>query len=193
MNNGVNSIGFVRKCNIFLSLIFVLFMMISEVAASQDGGWTGNVNVFLGAKVLDEDEWSSVEDQGVIGLQIDFRPRSWPVNIVIDLLGAYEEKDYGGEDLSVKYESITSEFNVGVRKIWERFAYVRPFIGGGLSFIHREFSVEASFQNKFTYDDDAAGLWFGGGVYWTLAGHFNIGLKVFSANIALFGFDDNAR
>ncbi|UCD83984.1 MAG: hypothetical protein JSU92_11955 [Deltaproteobacteria bacterium] len=188
MKKGIESVGFVRRCYILLSVTFVIFIMSHGTATSQESGWTGNVNVFLGAKALDEDDWYPVEEQGEFGVQIDFRPRSWPVNLVIDLLGAYGEDD----SLGVKVESITSEFNIGVRKIWEQFAYTRPFIGGGLSFINGEFSVEA-FDIKVTDDDQGAGLWLGGGVYWTI-GHFNIGLelKASAAEITLFGIDVNA-
>ena len=43
-------------------------------------------------------------------------------------------------------------------------------------------------------DDTALGLWIGGGVYWTPAEHFNIGLeaKYSNAEVTLFGVDANA-
>lgn len=188
MKNEVKSVGFVRRWCIFVSVSLMLLMINSEVTASEQGGWTGNVNVFLGGKALDEDTWTPAEEQAEGGIQIDFRPRSWPVSLVIDLLGAYGEETLSG----TKVESVTSELNIGVRKIWEQFTYVRPFIGGGISFIHGEFSVEA-LGNK-VYEDDGAGLWFGGGVYWTLAKHFNIGLELkgSAAEVTLFGIDANA-
>ncbi|UCD85691.1 MAG: hypothetical protein JSU92_05725 [Deltaproteobacteria bacterium] len=180
MKKGVDSIGFVRGCNILLPLIFLLFMASSVAADSQDDGWTGNVNAYLGSRAHDGDEGFVTEGQRLISIRIDFRPRSWPVNIAIDLLGV------GVGDSGTETEIKTYELNAGIRKIWERFVYTRPFIGGGLSYIRREFGTEA-FGNE--YLDQGTGLWFEGGVYWTLAGHFNIGMKMFSSDITLFGND----
>ncbi|UCD85654.1 MAG: hypothetical protein JSU92_05540 [Deltaproteobacteria bacterium] len=183
MKNQVESVGFVRGCFIFASVLSMILMMSSDVNAFL----TGNVNVFLGGKTLD-DSWEPAEQQAEIGLQVDFRPRSWPINFVIDFLGGYGE----GTLLGIECKSTTSEVNIGVRKIWEQFVYVRPFIGGGVSFIHGEFTG-VPFGIEITDDDDGVGGWLGGGVYWTLAEHFNIGLEAKGsiAKLTLFGGDVN--
>lgn len=191
MKSEVKSVGFVRRCCIFVSVSLMLLMISSGVAVSKEGGWTGNVNLFLGGKGLNEDHWTPAEAQGEGGIQIDFRPRSWPVSLVIDLLGA------GGKPEGSEFESRTSELNIGVRKIWEQFTYVRPFIGGGVSFVHGEMKgkmVDGVVEVGSSDEDDGAGLWFGGGVYWTLAKHFNIGLeaKLSAAEVTLFGIEANA-
>ena len=91
--------------------------------------------------------------------------------------------------MNIKFESKTSELNVGIRKIWDRSRHVRPFIGGGIAFITGEFSGFG-----LSDDDSATGFWIGGGVYWTLAEHFNIDLeaKSSSANVTLFGVEADA-
>ena len=38
--------------------------------------WTGNVNFTLGAKSLDKDDWAPVEDQGELGINVDFRKQA---------------------------------------------------------------------------------------------------------------------
>ena len=62
-------------------------------------------------------------------------------------------------------------------------------IGGGISFINGEFSAP-----WISDDDNGVGIWLGGGVYWTLAGQFNIGLeaKFSTADVTLFGVDADA-
>lgn len=149
------------------------------------GDWTGNINALLGAKALDEYEWEPADEQYEFGIELDFKQQSWPVSIAIDYLSGSGDGIFGG----IKFESETSEFNLGVRKIWDTFPTIRPFIGGGIAFITGEFSGLGLSQK-----DDAVGFWFGGGVYWTLAEHFNIGLegKYSSADVTLFGVNADA-
>jgi hypothetical protein len=176
---------FVSRWCIFLFFISIITIAGSEISALGQSDWTGNVNFFLGAKALDEDEWEPGEEQTEFGVEIDFRQQNWPVSIAIDLLFAADEDDFAGFDV----ESKTSELNIGVRKIWDKSPLVRPFIGGGVSFITGEFEAFGVSE-----DDSAMGLWIGGGVYWTLSEHFNLGLelKVSSAEVTLFGVDANA-
>jgi len=151
--------------------------------------WTGNVNVFLGAKALDEDDWTPVEDQAEVAIEADFRERPWPLNMVIGLRGASAEEDLGG----VKVESTTSELSLGVRKIWDSSPHVRPFVGGGLSLISAEIKGSTVFGSA-SLSDSAPGLWLGGGVYWALTPHFNLGfdLRFSSATVTLGGIDGEA-
>jgi len=176
---------FVSRCCIFFFFISIITIAGSEISALGQSDWTGNVNFFLGAKALDEDEWEPVEEQTEFGVEIDFRQQNWPVSIAIDILGAADDNTFAGFDV----ESKTSELNIGVRKIWDKSPIVRPFIGGGVSFITGEFEAFGVSE-----DDSAIGFWLGGGVYWTLSEHFNLGmeLKVSSAEVTLFGVDANA-
>ena len=166
----------------FLVIACFLFS-IPKLAICAD--WTGNLNVLLGSKVLDEDQWEPADEQSEFGIEVDFKKQSWPVSIAIDFLSASGEGTLWG----IKAESETSELNVGVRKIWDKSPHVRPFIGGGIAFITGEFSAFG-----LSEDDSATGFWIGGGVYWTLAEHFNIGLeaKSSSANVTLFGVEADA-
>ncbi len=177
---------FVARCCILVFLISIITIAGSEMSAFGQSDWTGNVNFFLGAKAL-EDEWEPAEDQVEFGVEIDFRQQSWPVSIAIDLLVAAGEDDF----LGINVESRTSELNIGVRKIWDKSPQVRPFIGGGISFISGEFEWKTI---GISEDDSAMGFWLGGGVYWALSEHFNLGLELKSsyAEINLFGLDGNA-
>ena len=158
-------------------------------ADSSADGWTGNINFFLGAKVLDEDDWEPVDEQAEIGFLLDFKGKSWPVSIAVDLLGSYAEDDVYGVDI----EGSTAELCFGVRKIWDSFEHVRPFIGGGIAFIWAEVEGER-WGFSVSDDDTATGYWIGGGVYWTLAEHFNIGFDVrwSKAEVTLFDVDGEA-
>lgn len=177
---------FAARCCLFVFLISIITIAGFKTSAYGQSDWTGNVNFFLGAKAL-EDEWEPTEEQTEFGVEIDFRQKDWPVNIAIDISGASGEGSIGIFD----YESRTSELNIGVRKIWDKSPQVRPFIGGGISFISGEFEWSSLGTSE---DDSAMGFWVGGGVYWALTEHFNLGLelKVSSAEITLAGLDVNA-
>lgn len=127
-----------KKVTVSVIMCFLLSIPSLAICGLNSGpdGWTGNVNVFLGAKALDEDEWEPTEEQSEFGLELDFKQQSWPVSVAIDVLRGSGD----GTHLGIKFESETSEFNIGVRKIWDQYPQVRPFIGGGISFIRGEFS-----------------------------------------------------
>ena len=162
--------------------------------ASAQESLTGNVNLFLGGKALDEDDWAPVEDQGEAAIEFDFRPRPWPINMVLGIRkssddGTAFDPIFGSADV----EGETSEFNLGIRKIWEELPYIRPFIGGGLALVDAEYKASFSFGSA-SDSDSALGLWLGGGVYWTVADHLNLGvdLRFSGADVTLFGVDGKA-
>jgi len=169
-----------KKIAFLIIVCFWLSVPGVAISGSSPGDWTGNLNFFLGAKALDEYEWEPADEQDEYGVEVDFKQVGWPVSIAIDFLSGSGKGTYWGD----KFESKTSELNVGVRKIWDVFPLVRPFIGGGISFITGEFSGPG-----LSDDDSSAGIWIGGGVYWTLGKNFNIGLegKYSTADVTLFG------
>ena len=159
-----------------------------DEAGSND--FTGNINLRLGSKSLDEDDWGPVEDQTEFGLEVDFRGQDWPVSIAMGISTSSDEGDYDGMDI----EGETDEFYIGAKKIWEsESSIVRPFIAGGICLIRGEF--EGSYWGESVSDDDSSlGIWIGGGLYWTLGESFNIGLdlKYSDAEINLYDVDGNA-
>jgi len=120
---------------------------------------------------------------------VDFKQDQWPVSIALDFLVSVDETTVFGANV----EAITSEFNAGVRKIWEvSGSPIRPYIGGGLAFVNAELTVTDFFT--VVDDDRGTGIWLNGGVYWTLGQSFNLGLDVrySDADVTLFGVDAKA-
>jgi hypothetical protein len=176
-----------RNWRSFLKLILVpAIAWVGVSAESAQADLTGNVNLFLGAKGLDEDDWAPVEDQGELAVEFDFRERTWPLNVVVGLRGAHDEENLGGGTI----ESSTSELSLGVRKIWDSAVYIRPFIGVGLALIGAEQKTPAGTSSS----DGAPGIWLGGGVYWALTPNFNLGfdLRVSGAEVTVAGVDRQA-
>ena len=152
-------------------------------AAAEETGWSGNVNLFLGAKALDEDDWSPADEQREFGGEVDFKLRNWPVSIEVDYLGASGKGTiYDPFWGAIKAESETSELNVGIRKTWDGFPSFRPFIGGGASFAKA--TIKASLLGVTVQDSGSGtGVWVGGGAYWTLNEAFNIGFELRSSSV----------
>ena len=168
-----------------LILALVLSIFYVPTVFAEQTVWTGNANVFLGGKFLDDDEWEPADDQLVLGVQLDARPQDWPVNLALDIRYGFGDGNFFG----VEFESNILEFDLGVRKIFEQHPILRPFIGGGLSI------VEAEFSGLGLSDDDVGiGFWIGGGFYLLLQEHFNIGLdlRFSTADVTLFGVDADA-
>lgn len=117
-------------------------------SASQAADWTGNINAFLGQRLLDESllEDAKVDEQDQFAVLIDFRPSAWPINFAIDILRS--EADESAFDpftgLSASIELEFTEVQLGVRKLWDRSRTVRPYIGGGLSYVTADISASVS-------------------------------------------------
>ncbi len=176
-------------------ILAVAFVALPYDAFAQQSGSTGNVNLFLGGKALDEDDWEPADSQGEIGIEVDVRPRDWPISLVIGLRGGADEADVFDPVLgSATFESSTSELNVGVKKIWEPAGTpLRPYVGGGLVYATAEATLKTAFGDV-SEDDSGVGFWLGGGLYVTLAEHFNLGvdLRFSRAEVTIFGVDAEA-
>jgi opacity protein-like surface antigen len=169
-----------------LAVILVLFV---TNAYAQESTYTGNVNFLLGQKSLESDDWSPLEDQFAFAVLVDFKQAHWPVSIALDFLGSYDEQT----QLGIKLEGTTSEFDAGVRKIWQvSGGSIKPYIGGGIAFINAE--IKAIDFVTVSDDDNSVGYWLNGGIYWTLGLHFNLGvdLRYSDADVTIAGVDGEA-
>ena len=172
------------KNNIIVTVLLLLGMAVHSY------GWaSGNVNFLLGTKSLEKDDWEPLDEQVAFGVLVDFKQPTWPISIAIDLLGSLDEETL----LGIKTEASTTEFDVGIRKIWEvSGSSIRPFVGGGLAFVSAEIKTTDIFS--VSVDDSGTGIWFNGGVYWTLGQSFNLGLQArySRAEVSFFGRDAEA-
>ncbi len=170
-------------------MVALLFVGFAGRAVCQESKWTGNVNLLIGAKALDEDDWEPAHEHAEFAIGIDFGKTNWPIAVAIDLIGSAGEGTLGSFDV----EASTSEFDLGVRKIWKPAQKVRPFLGGGIAFITGTMEVKNSFASVKD-DDTGTGFWINGGIYMTLNELINLGIeaRVSSAEIELNGVEGNA-
>jgi hypothetical protein len=174
-----------------LLAIAVSLLLIPSIGICESDGWTGNLNVSLGLKYLDSDDWDPLDEQLEFGILLDFRPKKWPFNIAIDYLDSHDSEIRSVFIFSwvTEAEGDTREIDIGIRKIWENFPTVRPYIGGGVAFINGEMYI----AGLGTEDDDGTGYWINAGLYWTFKA-LNLGFdfRYSQADITLFGKDLDA-
>ena len=158
-------------------------LSLAESAGALAGESSGDVNFILGQKLLNQEDWEPVEAQDEFGVEVSWGKKGWPIQIATDLFGSYKEDNNAG------ITGKTSEFGIGIRKIWGH-GHVHPYIGGGAAFIYG--GAELDFSGIVVKDSDTSpGAWAGGGVFWRLGSRFNLGLaaRYSKATVTLFDSD----
>jgi hypothetical protein len=155
----------------------------------------GNMNFVYGQRSLDQDFWDPTDDQTVFGGTADFGGKNWPVHIAA---GYFHSEDDGTLATfpilgSVDLDTELSEWSLGVHKVW-KVGMVRPFVGGGISFVSADADVD-SVLGSTSDDDDTTGVYVQGGVYWRLGEWFNLGFDarlLEGTDLTLFDMDGDA-
>ena len=138
----------------------------------SQGDVTGNVNLFVGQKTLEKDDWKPLEKQTEVGIMFDIGGKDWPVNIALDILVSTDEDTISG----VNIEATMTEFDIGIRKSFLDGNF-HPQIGGGLAFINAE--LKGTYLGPTVSDDDTGvGFWASGGLYYSIIQHINVGLDL---------------
>jgi len=159
--------------------LMVLAASAAPVAA-KPGEFEAEVNFIVGLKSLDGEDWAPVEDQQMFAAEMSWGTTDFPVYFVSDVIGTATQEDTPSFDplfgpFSVTTTGTTFEMDFGVRKIWEVGTF-RPYLGGGVGIMIGYYKAE--FLNYTSDDADATlGPWLGGGMYWRLGPHFNLGLS----------------
>lgn len=158
----------------------------------------GDANFVLGARGLDEDFWAPDENQGVLGVTVDFGRKDWPVHLAAGAFvsGAEETTRLSGFGFSGtgKFTASVGEISFGVMKIWLPSDNVHPYIGGGAALVSAHAELEIS-GVSVDDDDGSLGAYAQGGVFWRLGRKFNIGVDgrlVAGTDIDLFGVSGDA-
>ena len=66
-----------------IALFFFVTTVICAAFSPLHAEWDGDLNVVLGAKLLD-DVWKPVDSQPSFGLMADARQSDWPLNLAVD-------------------------------------------------------------------------------------------------------------
>jgi len=188
-----------RRALVCVAVCFVMFYPAAAFSQQSEASnpWTGNVNLLLGTRFLEKDNWEPLDKQLEGGLLVDFRPKRWWISFAVDFLYSWDEDEIDVVDLgigtySVKIKSRIWELDLGIRKIWESPEYIRPYIGGGFAIINGQMKSEA-FGDSVSDDETGYGIWANAGLYVTIYKHFNIGIDGRWSKAEVDLFDRQAR
>ena len=168
-----------------ISILLLLFL-----STAHAGDWTGNISGYVGQKSLDDSDWSQLDSQVAVGLILDLKQSNWPLRIAFDTIGSGDVHEHGSQ----KDEGYTLENHLGIRKVFEfNDLPVKPYLGGGIALVYGELKKK---EGAVTVSDDdrALGGWIGGGLYFELTSHINLGLdlRYSQAEVTLFDLDREA-
>ena len=103
-----------------------------------------------------------------------------------------DEVDDPNPAIGTRVKGSSTEFAIGVRKVWGQKA-THPHLGAGADVIHVEEEFFAPFGNV-TNEDRAYGAWVDAGVTWRIASHLNLGIEArYSYALATLGTGSLAR
>jgi len=159
------------RCAPLLPAAVALILAANEAQARYEG----NFNLFVGQKWLDQGDWAPVDQQPQIGLMLAFGEERAAVHFSIDVLASKDDSGVDAPTLDGPVRGSTTEFAIGVRKVWGR-GVTRPHLGAGANVVRvteDRYGPSGLVQSK----DRGYGVWVDAGVSWRLAGHLNLGIE----------------
>jgi Outer membrane protein beta-barrel domain len=158
---------------------------------------SSRIDLYFGGRSLDEDDWSPVEDQPVIGVEFVHEGHDAPIGFELALFASEKSKDdVAAGPATVDVTGKTGEIAAGVRKTFLKDDRLfHPYLGGGLAAIQAKFHGEGSNGVTASDDDTSGALYVHGGVDFDLGPAFVIGLDLrllFGSDVTLFGVDGDA-
>lgn len=181
-----------KKMVCAFAMVLVLLSIGSGGALAA--GVEGNINMLIGQKYLEEDDWEPVDTQAALGLMFDITPAGSPVAIALDIFATEDSADLYDAYFDEFYEATgkTQEIDLGFRWYTPPNMF-RGYVGGGLAFVNAEIEVE-QYGYRASEEDDAIGFFINGGFTFTLARHLNLGLNVrySQADVEIAGYDIEA-
>lgn len=154
-----------------------LLAAVSFFAAANEtqAHYEGNFNLFVGQKWLNQGDWAPVDEQPQIGLMLAFGEERAPVHFSIDLFVSKSGVHGADSTVDSRVEGSSTEFGIGLRKIWGHGA-TRPHLGAGADVVRVREDLDGP-SGPVKHEDRAYGVWVDGGVSWRLAGHLNLGIE----------------
>jgi opacity protein-like surface antigen len=156
------------------------------------------LELYLGGRSFDHDDWHPVEDQGMVGLEFVHEGRDAPVGFEVAVFASEDDEHAfhipSGHTVELRGE--TEEFSIGLRKTFSlEEGPVHPYVGGGLSGIHAEFKGVTASGSSTTDEDGSAGLYLHTGIDFDLGPNFLMGFNLrflTLTDIRLFGVSGTA-
>ncbi len=141
---------------------------------------SGNLQFFIGAAYIDQDEWAPLNALAEAGLELELTPTGWPLGFSSGIRHA-SNKDHGtllhpllGVD---NYDVIATidELTLGIGKSWPSSRRLQTRLEGGINYLRASSEYRLPARHKIQDQDESVGAWIGLGAYWIFAEHFIMG------------------
>jgi len=184
-----------RNIGFCVCLSFLAVLALSTSSKAQDDEWTGDVNISIGRRNLNPDNWKPVEGQTALGIDANFGKKEWPVRILLGAsssIGNGTVSDSGG---SYDVEGKTTELSAGAR-VGRSYSGFTPYLAAGASWITAEVASNPNTSvKKSATDSFKPGYFITGGVTYRFQKIFNIGVAARYlgwTDVTLFGANGDA-
>jgi len=149
-----------------------------QESSSPEKTSTGHVSYIFGYKRL-ENRWAPGENQIDLGIaDFDYRRTRWPLSLAGELSLSYTSQKPTLPGFKGNFAG-TYEFNIGARKVWERWSRTQPFLGGGVSVLGGSTTTHVSGTIYAQEGHNARpGEWGEAGLYWLVGRHWHTGFRV---------------
>ncbi|MBT8370605.1 MAG: hypothetical protein KJO34_06560, partial [Deltaproteobacteria bacterium] len=150
----------------------------TQETIKEESPWAGHISYIFGYKRLNND-WEGAQDHVEFGLiDLDFQKKNWPIHIAGQLLLTYSPDTPDAPAFKGDFSG-TYEFNLGLRKVWERSSQFQPYVGGGVSIIGASTTKDFGDGSYYQEDNDSSyGYWAGTGFYWILSEKWHTGFNI---------------
>lgn len=144
-------------------------LLVAAARPATAGDWTANINLAYGQRWADKNDFEPVNNAKAVGIEASWGKSDQPVLFATDLYLSSEKQTEAGEKLTAR----SAELAIGVRKYFGS-KLVRPYIGAGVSLISDELELQDA-TGKEKDKDSTKGFWAGGGAFFRLGPHLNLG------------------
>jgi opacity protein-like surface antigen len=155
-------------------LLFAAAFLVTAASEAQ-ARYVGNLNLFLGRMWLNQGDWAPVNQQNELGLMLAFGEERAPVHFSLDLFLANTDAPDQNPADDAAVSGATTEFSIGVRKVWGQNA-THPHLGAGATVMQVSEDRNGP-SGPVSNSDRGYGAFVEAGVTWRLASHLNLGLE----------------
>jgi hypothetical protein len=156
-------------------LIAALMMAAVPVTASA-----GSLDLLLGVRSFEEDvDLEPSETHDFLAIQYGIDSEKLPVHVFFALQTSEADNTFSNFSGEFNRKISTTQFDLGMIKLFEQYTYLRPYVGGGFSIVKMEDEVTTVATGNSTSEDDTSpGLFLNGGVYVRLGERLKVGIDL---------------
>lgn len=146
-----------RHFNPAIAIAVTLAAAVAATAKAEEP--TLNTKLFLGAKSINDQQWSAQDKHGSMGLITDIKTGYHGVRVAIDLFASGSEDDTD----SIVKGTYVGEAQLGLRKYCTLNERISPYVGGGVNLAYA-MQENNDGSGKTEDEDGGIGYWMNAGV-----------------------------